>query len=267
VPRPRLTPDRNELLDPAFELFMLLLSLLSIVNLFIAWIVPVLDPDARNVLRITDSFLSVFFLFDFTRRFFHAEPHRHYLVRGWGWADLISAAPVPGLRIFRISRIWRSGVLMRRIGARDLILRSVDNRASAALYIAVFLVIFVLEVAGVSVLYAERNAPNANIVTGSDAIWWGYVTITTVGYGDRYPVTNNGRLVGIALLTAGVGLFAVLTGFLANAFLAPHRRPRGSLAEEAEPRQRLARVREDIEAQEKVLADLKAQIRDIENSL
>jgi voltage-gated potassium channel len=53
------------------------------------------------------------------------------------------------------------------------------------------------------------------------------VTITTVGYGDRYPVTNLGRLVGFALLSSGVGLFAVITGFLANSFLS-RRGPHGS---------------------------------------
>jgi voltage-gated potassium channel len=47
------------------------------------------------------------------------------------------------------------------------------------------------------------------------------VTVTTVGYGDKYPVTNSGRIVGILLMTIGVGLFGVLTGYLANAFLKP----------------------------------------------
>ena len=72
-----------------------------------------------------------------------------------------------------------------------------------------------------TILWAEGGNPNANIHSGSDAVWWAYVTVTTVGYGDRYPVTNEGRLIGIALLTIGVGLFGVLTGFLANTFLAP----------------------------------------------
>jgi voltage-gated potassium channel len=73
------------------------------------------------------------------------------------------------------------------------------------------------------VLAAEARADNANILTASDALWWSYVTVTTVGYGDRFPVTTSGRVVGVAMLTIGVGLFGVLTGFLANAFLAPKR--------------------------------------------
>src|SRR2546428_9953157 len=71
------------------------------------------------------------------------------------------------------------------------------------------------------VLVTERNDPNANIKTASDALWWAYVTVTTVGYGDEYPVTNSGRIVGVLLMTIGVGLFGVITGYLANAFLKP----------------------------------------------
>ena len=62
----------------------------------------------------------------------------------------------------------------------------------------------------------ERNDANANIKTASDALWWAYVTVTTVGYGGS-PVTNSGRIVGVLLMTIGVGLFGVLTGYLANA--------------------------------------------------
>lgn len=79
----------------------------------------------------------------------------------------------------------------------------------------------VLEFVSIFILVTEHNDANANIKTASDALWWAYVTVTTVGYGDKYPVTNSGRIVGVLLMTIGVGLFGVLTGYLANAFLKP----------------------------------------------
>jgi len=85
------------------------------------------------------------------------------------------------------------------------------------------MVLVVVEVAGASIFAAEMGAPNANIVNAGDAIWWGLVTITTVGYGDEYPVTAAGRVIGTFLLIAGIALFSVLTGFIANAFLTPRR--------------------------------------------
>jgi voltage-gated potassium channel len=71
------------------------------------------------------------------------------------------------------------------------------------------------------VLALERTAPGATIVTASDAVWYLLVTMSTVGYGDVYPVTDLGRLIGSLIIVVGVGIFGTLTGFLANAFLAP----------------------------------------------
>ena len=79
----------------------------------------------------------------------------------------------------------------------------------------------VLECGSLLVLRAEAGAEGANILTASDAIWYSLVTMSTVGYGDRYPVTDIGRVFGALTIIVGVGVFGTLTGFLANAFLAP----------------------------------------------
>ena len=65
----------------------------------------------------------------------------------------------------------------------------------------------------------EPQAPNSNIKDAEDALWWSFVTITTVGYGDRFPVTTEGRLVGAVLMICGVGLFGTFTGFIASWFM------------------------------------------------
>ena len=67
----------------------------------------------------------------------------------------------------------------------------------------------------------EMASPDRNIKTPSDALWWSVVTITTVGYGDRYPVTDGGRIVASVLMIAGVGLFGTFTGFVASMFVEP----------------------------------------------
>lgn len=71
----------------------------------------------------------------------------------------------------------------------------------------------------IAILQVEDD-PNSNIKTAEDAIWWAYVTITTVGYGDKYPVTTEGRIIAAFLMTTGVGLFGTFTGFLASWFVA-----------------------------------------------
>ena len=127
-----------------------------------------------------------------------------------------------------------------------------------------------LQFGALAILSAEQYAPDANITSASDAIWWTYVTITTVGYGDHYPVTNGGRIVGILVMTAGVGLFGTLSGFLANAFLTP---PRQTGAEEpvdanaSDPKAQLTAIKRMLEDQEKSIARLRAQVEEVDKLL
>jgi hypothetical protein len=90
------------------------------------------------------------------------------------------------------------------IGFGGLLRWVTRERAQSALYVVVFLVIVVLEMTAIAVLPFEAKAPSANITTAGDALWWGIVTVTTVGYGDQYPVTTGGRIVGVFLLLTGV---------------------------------------------------------------
>ena len=84
--------------------------------------------------------------------------------------------------------------------------------------------ILVLEFGSLEMLHVEQNAPGANITTASDALWYTIVTISTVGYGDQYPVTNAGRIVGALIIVVGVGIFGTFTGYLANLFLSPRKK-------------------------------------------
>lgn len=208
----------QDLKDPGYEIFILLVSLLSVANLLVSWI-PGLDPDAINVLVVINFFLTIIFLADFLYRLFTAETKTGYFVRNWGWADLL--ASIPALRILRLFRIFKAYRLLNQYGARNIFSQLKKHRAESVLFIVVFCVMVVIESGAFLVLMAERGAPDANITSASDAMWWVYVTITTVGYGDHYPVTNQGRLVGIMVMTMGVGLFGTLAGFIANKLLAP----------------------------------------------
>jgi len=209
--------DMQEMKDPGYEIFISLVSVLSVVNLFIIWI-PGLDTDAIRVLEIINFFLTVIFFSDFLFRILTAESKTHYFFRNWGWADLL--ASIPALRILRLFRIFKAYRLLRKYGARNILANLKKHRAESVLFIVIFCVLVVIESGAFLVLLAERSSPDANIRTASDAMWWVYVTITTVGYGDHYPVTNAGRMVGIMVMTMGVGLFGTLAGFIANKLLA-----------------------------------------------
>jgi hypothetical protein len=172
--------------------------------------------------------------------------------------------------ILRVFRLWRVIRLMRNFGLRNLVREFVADRAGNALLTVVFLVFCVLEFGSLAVLSAEKSSPNANITNASDAIWWAYVTITTVGYGDQFPVTNAGRLVGVLVMTAGVGLFGTLSGFLANTFLTPAKKKAEPVAAPAyanSPKAQLAELKRMMMAQEQAAADLRAKLEEIDKLL
>ena len=203
----------------SYELFIGALSVISIINIVLALVI--FDPAVRNVVIIVDTGLCFVFFADFLGRLRNAESKRKYFFRQLGWLDLLGSLPFPGLRIARVFRVARVVRLVRAVGMKTLINKVLHDRAGSALYTVLILVVIVIQYGSMFELVTNRNAPSANIQTASDAVWYTIVTITTVGYGDKYPVTNPGRIVGVLIMIVGVGLFGVLTGFLANTFLSP----------------------------------------------
>jgi voltage-gated potassium channel len=203
----------------SYELFIGALSVISIINIVLALVI--VDPAVRNVVIIVDTGLCFVFFADFLGRLRNAENKNKYFFRQLGWLDLLGSLPFPGLRIARVFRVARVTRLVREVGMKTLIDKVLHDRAGSALYTVLILCVLVIQYGSMFELVTNRNSPDANIQTASDAVWYTIVTITTVGYGDKYPVTNPGRIVGVLIMIVGVGLFGVLTGFLANTFLSP----------------------------------------------
>ena len=124
------------------------------------------------------------------------------------------------LRVFRLVRVFR---LLRAYGIKNIAGSLLHDRAGSALLTLLLMGILVMEFGSLAILDVEQDAPGANITTASDALWYNIVTISTVGYGDRYPVTNEGRVIGSLIIIVGVGIFGTFTGYLANLFLAPRK--------------------------------------------
>jgi voltage-gated potassium channel len=262
------TAINRDLKGTVYELFILLLSLLSIVNAVVVGVSRIFGArgPASEVVLAVDAIIAPIFLADFLYRLKTADSRRDYFLHRFGWADLLGVLPL--LRILRVVRVVRVVRSFRHQPRGQLVAELSAARALATFLVTLFLVIVVTEVAGATIYYAESGAAGSNIASASDAIWWALVTITTVGYGDRYPVTGQGRAIGVFLLFAGIGLFSVLTGFIANVFLSPHRRlrlvrrgdddvraavdaARGLLAEQEE---RTSAIRERLDEVDRLLA-------------
>lgn len=202
-----------------FQFLLLALSILVLAILFVEGAFR-LRPDTKEILLDVDTAICFVFIYDFFHRLIASERKLHFLK--WGWIDLVSSIPAfhfmrlgRSVRIFRVIRLLRGIRSIKTIGAALF-----AHRAKGALATAVFTCTLIVVFSSVAVLHVEVE-PDSNIHGPADALWWSLVTITTVGYGDRYPVTPEGRLIALGLMTAGVGLFAVLAGFIASWFMEP----------------------------------------------
>ncbi|HGS5726197.1 TPA: potassium channel family protein [Vibrio parahaemolyticus] len=106
---------------------------------------------------------------------------------------------------------------MRAIKSISMISHAInENKASTSLHFMVVSSLMMMLFSSIYILYLEKDMPGANIHNAGDAFWWTFVTITTVGYGDFFPVTLEGRIVAIILITTGVGMFGSFTAVLAS---------------------------------------------------
>jgi voltage-gated potassium channel len=207
-----------------YELFILGLTIYSLV--VAVAIVVASSPAVDSILYWSDLLVCLIFFIDFLVRMRQAKSKLNYFLRQGGWLDLLGSIPaVPGLpwtallRFARLNRFTRIIQGVRGGDQHEPAAKSRGSRAGTVLLSMVLFALVLLTVASLVVLRFERGAPGASITTGATAFWWAFVTMTTVGYGDYVPVTDLGRLLAIGLMTFGIGIFAVLTSFLASKFV------------------------------------------------
>lgn len=177
---------------------------LAFVFLF-AFAIPIIDPmgpvaliDLCNTLQYV---VWIVFAVDYAVRLFLAERRwhfiRHHLI------DL-AAVTIPALRPLRL--VSALALIQQQAGEK--------LRGHVASYVALA-VVLVVTISGLAVLNAERQA-GGNIQSWPDALWWAMVTITTVGYGDFYPITTEGRLFALGLMLCGIALLGIVTASLSS---------------------------------------------------
>lgn len=216
--------EREDTAVTPYDLFIIAATVLSLTNLILYLLI---DSEALlATINTIDLVLSGLFLFDFIRTLFKRERKLHYFFADYGWADLLASLPYVQFKILRIFRLIKIVRIINRTGLRGVQRGIEEYPALSALLGMVFFVILLTEFGSIIMLALESGAPNANITTIGDSMWWLWVTIATVGYGDTYPVTSGGRLFAVFVMVVGVGLFGVTTGYLANSFIASRKKKR-----------------------------------------
>jgi voltage-gated potassium channel len=240
----------------AYEVFILVLTVLSLL-LMVVMFLP-FDHATIGILQFYDNLICVIFLIDFGIRLRRSQPKSTYFFAERGWLDLIGSIPSLGVafkytglfRLARLSRLSRISRLLGRQQRGDLARDFLANRGKYALFITILTTLVVLCTASVMVLQFESRAADANIQTGWDAFWYGVVTITTVGYGDYYPVTTAGRITAMFIMVAGIGLIGALASILATVLI----------GEDSNDETQAGRVASDLEDQ---IADIRTELGSI----
>jgi voltage-gated potassium channel len=223
-----------------FQFVVLVLSLVVLSTLVIETVID-LPTEVARLVETIDNLVCVVLLIDFLVRFRRA-PSKSTFMR-WGWIDLI--ASIPTLDVLRLGRLVRVFRVLRMLRGMRLVHRLITtvfrNRIRGGLAMVALTVFLLLSFSSVSILIFEQG-PDANITTAGDAIWWSVATLTTVGYGDHFPLSGEGRLLAAVLMFSGLGLFGTISGLTASLF--------AGVADEEEATAQLAgeigRLREEI---------------------
>ncbi|MGE5378187.1 MAG: potassium channel family protein [Bacteroidota bacterium] len=208
----------------SYNIFIFVLTLLSLGIMFVM-LLP-LATQTLDLLRVYDNLICIIFLIDFTYSLFSTPKKSDYFIKERGWLDLLGSIPSFGitqygglLRLARLSRLARIARLMKGENKKELVEDVLHNRSQYAAFLTILLTILVLTISSVLVLQFESVDPAASIKTGGDALWYSLVTITTVGYGDFYPITTAGRIAGMFIMFAGVGIIGALASLLSSVLM------------------------------------------------
>lgn len=229
---------------PLYQLFMLALCALALAGIILQHVLPH-DPEIKAILDTADLLICIAFAIDFFVSLANAPDRVRYFVT-WGWLDLLSSIPMLDVaRWGRLASMARIARLLRSIrAARVLSTVILSKRRQSTLLAATLLALVLIVASSTAILHLEKGS-EANIRTAENAVWWAFATITTVGYGEFYPVTTEGRVIAAILMTAGVGLFGAFSAALAAWFLVPE--DEATDAEIAGLRDEIQKLRETVD--------------------
>ena len=202
------TPKQNVI---PFELFM---GGVSIYGMAVAALRIFLDTgsEMQKLFASFDWFVCVIFALAFIRHVITERKRLKYIVT-WGLIDLLSMIPtLPALRFLRVIRLLRISWLIRTPGALKQAIQ--QDPSSSLLYLLILMLILIYSGTCTGILAFESQDPSSKIDNSADALWFGLVTVSTVGYGDIVPVTSGARICAAVLMFSGIGVFASLAGFL-----------------------------------------------------
>ncbi|TYB73896.1 ion transporter [Bizionia gelidisalsuginis] len=206
-----------------FAFFIQGLILLSVVTFSIETL-PDLEPDTRFLLRIFETFCVVIFSIEYILRIYVSEKKLKFIFSFYGIIDLLAILPfyiamgvdLRSLRALRFLRLFRILKLVRYNKAMNHFNAAIKS-AKEEILLFILITLILMYFSAVGIYYFENEAQPEHFSSIFDSLWWAIITLTTVGYGDVYPVTVGGRIFTFFILMIGLGIVAIPTGIISSA--------------------------------------------------
>ncbi|MFT7051917.1 MAG: voltage-gated potassium channel [Psychroserpens sp.] len=206
-----------------FSLCIQALILVSIVT-FSMETIPDLEPKTRSILHFVETFCVIIFTIEYLLRIYVANHKLKFIFSVFGLIDFLAILPfylafgvdLRSLRALRFLRLFRIFKLVRYNRAMTQFTRAIKS-AKEQIFLFIFITLILIYFAAVGIYYFENQAQPEHFSSIFDSLWWAIITLTTVGYGDVYPITIGGKMFTFFILMIGLGIVAIPTGIISSA--------------------------------------------------
>jgi voltage-gated potassium channel len=206
-----------------FAFFIQALILVSVITFSIETI-PNLKPQTRFILQSVEWFSVVVFTIEYFLRVYVADRKPRFVFSFFGIIDLLAILPfylsfgvdLRSLRALRFLRLFRILKLVRYNRAMSHFTQAIKS-AKEEILLFIFITLILIYFSAVGIYYFENQAQPEHYSSIFDSLWWAIITLTTVGYGDVYPITVGGKVFTFFILMIGLGIVAIPTGIISSA--------------------------------------------------
>ncbi|TDU33784.1 voltage-gated potassium channel [Gelidibacter sediminis] len=206
-----------------FSLVIQVLIMVSVIT-FSMETLPNLEPQTRTILHYIEIFCVVIFTIEYFIRIYIAENKLRFIFSFFGIVDFLAILPfylvvgvdLRSLRALRFLRLFRILKLVRYNRAMNQFSRAIKG-AKEQIFLFIFITLILIYFAAVGIYYFENEAQPEHFASIFDSLWWAIITLTTVGYGDVYPITVGGKVFTFFILMIGLGIVAIPTGIISSA--------------------------------------------------
>lgn len=206
-----------------FSILIQILILISVVT-FSMETIPDLEPSTRIKLRYVEIFTVLVFTVEYLLRIYVANKKFKFIFSLFGLIDFLAILPfylamgldLRSLRALRFLRLFRIFKLVRYNKAMNHFSRAIKS-AKEQIFLFIFITLILIYFSAVGIYYFENEAQPQHFSSIFDSLWWAIITLTTVGYGDVYPITVGGKVFTFIILMIGLGIVAIPTGIISSA--------------------------------------------------